>query len=126
MNDPTANTRSRVLVVDDHPVVREGLAMRIGRQPDLEVRGEASDVSQALRLVFETRPDVVIVDISLKTGSGLDVIKRVKGNHPSVKTLVWSMHSETLYAERALRAGAMGYVNKESATEKIIDAIRLV
>ena len=106
--------------------MREALASRIGRQPDLEVCGEAADMSEALRLVADTQPDLVVVDISLKTDSGIDLIKRIKDRNDSVRMLVWSMHSESLYAERALRAGALGYVNKDQATDKIIDAIRRV
>src|SRR5262245_50262915 len=118
--------RARVLIVDDHPAVREALALRIGRQPDLEVCGEAADTGEALRLVAETQPDVAVVDISLKTGNGIDLIKRIKDRNDHVRILVWSMHSESLYAERALRAGALGYVNKDQATDTIVAAIRRV
>jgi DNA-binding NarL/FixJ family response regulator len=121
-----ARKRARILIVDDHPAVREALASRIGRQPDLEVCGEAADMSEALRLVADTRPDLAVVDISLKTGSGIDLIKRIKDRNDSVRMLVWSMHGESLYAERALRAGALGYINKDQATDKIIEAIRRV
>jgi DNA-binding NarL/FixJ family response regulator len=118
--------KTRVLIVDDHPAVREALAIRIGRQRDLEVCGEAADMSEALRLVADARPDVAVVDISLKTGNGIDLIKRIKDRDDRVRVLVWSMHSELLYAERALRAGAMGYVNKDQATDRIVEAIRRV
>jgi DNA-binding NarL/FixJ family response regulator len=118
--------RARILIVDDHPAVREALASRIGRQPDLEVCGEAADMSEALRLVAETQPDVAVVDISLETGSGIDLIKRIKDRNDTVRMLVWSMHSESLFAERALRAGALGYINKDQATDKIVLAIRRV
>lgn len=118
--------RARILIVDDHPAVREALASRIGRQADLEVCGEAADMTEALRLVANTQPDLAVVDISLKTGSGIDLIKRIKDRNDHVLMLVWSMHSESLYAERALRAGALGYINKDQATDKIIDAIRRV
>jgi DNA-binding NarL/FixJ family response regulator len=117
---------AKVLIVDDHPAVREALAIRIGRQRDLEVCGEAADMSAALRLVAETRPDVAVIDISLKTGNGIDLIKRIKGRNPDVRILVWSMHGEALYAERALRAGALGYINKDQATHRIVEAIRRV
>jgi DNA-binding NarL/FixJ family response regulator len=117
---------TQVLIVDDHPAVREALALRIGRQPDLEVCGEAADTAEALALVAETQPDVAVVDISLKTGNGIDLIKRIKAHNDQVRLLVWSMHSESLYAERALRAGALGYVTKDQATDRIIDAIRRV
>jgi DNA-binding NarL/FixJ family response regulator len=118
--------RNRILIVDDHPAVREALAIRIGRQRDLEVCGEAADTREALRLLGETQPDVAVIDISLRTGNGIDLIKRVKDRNNRVRILVWSMHGESLYAERALRAGALGYINKDQATEKIIEAIRRV
>jgi DNA-binding NarL/FixJ family response regulator len=118
--------RARILIVDDHPAVREALVLRIDRQPDLEVCGEAADLSEALRLVADTQPDLAVIDISLKSGSGLDLIKRIKDRNETVRMLVWSMHSESLYAERALRAGALGYINKDQATDKIIEAIRRV
>lgn len=121
-----ATAAARVLIVDDHPVVREGLAMCISRAPNLEVCGEAADIADALQLVAATNPDVAIVDISLKTGNGIDLIKRIKARHESVKVLVWSMYAENLYAERALRAGAQGYITKEQATDKIIEALRRV
>src|SRR5262245_55174041 len=115
---------AKVLIVDDHPVVREGLALRIARQPDLEVCGEAADTSDALHLVATTQPDIAIVDISLETGDGLDLIKRMRARNPHLPILVCSMHSESLYADRALRAGAMGYIAKAQATTEIVQAIR--
>lgn len=124
MKQSQTKKRARILIVDDHPAVREALALRIDRQAGLEVCGEAADMSEALRLIDETRPDVAVVDITLKTGSGIDLIKRIKDRNGSVRMLVWSMHSESLYAERALRAGAMGYVNKDQATDKIVEAIQ--
>lgn len=126
MNRNQSKKRARILIVDDHPAVREALASRIGRQPDLEVCGEAADMTEALLLVADTQPDLAVVDISLKTASGIDLIKRIKDRNDTVRMLVWSMHSESLYAERALRAGALGYVNKDQATDKIIEAIRRV
>jgi DNA-binding NarL/FixJ family response regulator len=120
------NNRARVLIVDDHPAVREALALRIGRQPDLEVCGEAADTGEALHQIAETDPDVAVIDISLKTGDGIDLIKRIRDRNDHVRILVWSMHSESLYAERALRAGALGYVNKDQATDQIVEAIRRV
>jgi DNA-binding NarL/FixJ family response regulator len=118
--------RSRILIVDDHPAVREALALRIDRQADLEVCAEAADLGEALRLLAETRPDVAVIDITLKTANGIDLIKRIKDRNDHVRILVWSMHSEALYAERALRAGALGYVNKDQATDRIVEAIRRV
>ena len=117
---------ARILVVDDHPAVREALAIRIGGEPDLVVCGEAADVAGALQLAASTKPDVAVVDLSLKSASGLDLIKRLKAHHERVLVIVWSMFSENLYAERVLRAGARGYINKEHATDKIIEAIRYV
>jgi DNA-binding NarL/FixJ family response regulator len=117
---------AKVLIVDDHPAVREALAIRIANCPDLEVCGEAADLADALTLVAEHKPDLAIIDISLKTGDGLDLIKRIRARNDNVRMLVWSMHSEGLYAERALRAGAEGYITKELATGQIIEAIRQV
>jgi DNA-binding NarL/FixJ family response regulator len=122
----TAHRAGRVLIVDDHPVVREGLGIWIGRQPDLEVCGEASSVAEALALVDATDPDVAVIDISLGDGDGLDLIRRICGRGARVRILVWSTHPESLYAERALHAGALGYINKREATGQIIEAIRLV
>ncbi|HEY7422955.1 MAG TPA: response regulator transcription factor [Gemmataceae bacterium] len=126
MSRKETKKRARVLIVDDHPAVREALAIRIGRQRDLEVSGEAADMNEALRLIADARPDIAVIDISLKTGNGLDLIKRIKDRDDHVRILVWSMHSESLYAERALRAGALGYINKDQATDKIVEAIRRV
>lgn len=118
--------RSRILIVDDHPPLREALAARIGRQSDLQVCGEAADLAEALRLVASVRPDVVVVDITLKDGNGIELVKRLKSRDDRVRVLVWSMHAESLYAERALRAGALGYITKDQETNLIIEAIRRV
>src|SRR6516165_833634 len=126
MSPGKARTRARVLIVDDHPAVREALALRISRQLDLEVCGEAEETKEALRLVGSARPDLAVVDLSLKTGSGLDLIRRITDRDSGVRILVWSMHSEALYARRALRAGALGYITKDHATDKIIEALRRV
>ena len=117
---------ARILIVDDHPAVREALAIRIAGENDLVVCGEAADLAEALELAAATHPDVAIIDVVLKTASGIDLIKRLKARHATIRMIVWSMYSEDLYAERALRAGARGYINKEQATDKIIDAIRQV
>jgi DNA-binding NarL/FixJ family response regulator len=117
---------ARILIVDDHPAVREALAIRIGRETDLEVCGEAADLAEALQLAATTQPDVAVIDVALKTASGLDLIKRLKDRHEDIRVIVWSMYSEELYAERALRAGARGYINKEQATSRIVGAIRHV
>jgi DNA-binding NarL/FixJ family response regulator len=129
MNECTTNERGepiRVLIVDDHPLVREGLAARIQRESDLTVCGEAEDISHTLALVKSTHPDLVIVDLSLKSGQGLELIKRIPSCSENTKTLVCSMYNESLYAERALHAGALGYINKQEMSEKIIEAIRHV
>jgi len=117
---------AQILIVDDHPIVREGLTALISRQPDLNVCGEAADLADAIKLVDDMQPDVAVIDISLKSGNGLDLIARIKQRNDSVRMLVSSMYDETLYAERSLRAGAMGYLNKQEATRQIITAIRRV
>lgn len=117
---------ARVMIVDDHPVVRRGLAELIADEADLEVCGEAGDAVEALRLLETARPDVVVVDISLQAGNGIELVEQIKLRDERVKTLVSSMHDETLFAERALRAGAMGYINKQEPTERVLDAIREV
>jgi len=122
----TPKRLARILVVDDHPIVREGLTALIATQPDMEICGQAEDIDDALDVVNKTRPDVVIIDISLKSGSGIHLIKRLKARGGRARMLVWSMYPDNLYAERALRAGAMGYVHKGKATRQIIDAIHSV
>lgn len=117
---------AKVLIVDDHPVVREGLRLHFTAQPDLKVCGEAEDVAEALALVDSTKPDVAIVDISLKTGNGIDLIHRLKARNSPVAIVVWSMFPENVYAQRALRAGAMAYVNKCRPTQDILRAVRNV
>jgi DNA-binding NarL/FixJ family response regulator len=124
--DASHSMVAKVLIVDDHPSVREGLASRISRQTDLEVCGEAADIAEALQFLESTCPDVVVVDISLKTGNGIDLIKRIKARDRSIRMLAFSMYPDSLYAERALRAGALGYINKENTTGRILDAIRTV
>jgi DNA-binding NarL/FixJ family response regulator len=125
---PKIDQRSKrsVLIVDDHPVVRQGLAQLINQEKDLEVRGYAEDAFQAMQAIKDVRPDMVIVDISLKDTSGMDLIKDVKIQYPNLPILILSMHDESLYAERALRAGAKGYIMKHEATEQVITAIRRV
>ena len=120
------SNKARVLLVDDHPLVRRGLADVIAREPDLETCGEAADVQEALRTAEHTRPDVVVVDLTLKSGHGIELIEKLKSRDPRIKTLVSSMHDETLFAERVLRAGAMGYVTKQEPPETLVKAIRQV
>ncbi len=125
MQNPTS-TAAKILIVDDHPVVREGLALHIATQPDLEVCGEAEDMASAMRELETTQPDVAVIDISLKNGNGIDLIQRIKERGDGVHILVWSMYPENLYAERTLRAGAHGYLNKAQPTRQILEAIRAV
>ena len=114
----------KIFLVDDHPLVREWLTNLIRQQPDLAVCGEAEDAPHALREIAAAKPDVAIVDISLKQGSGIELIKDLKALDPNLAVLVLSMHDEQLYAERALRAGARGYIMKRETAKKIILAIR--
>jgi len=110
--------------VDDHPIVRQGLAELIDPEPDLEICGEAEDAAGALRTIEESGPDLAVVDISLKDSSGIELIKDLKLRFPDLVVLVLSMHDESFYAERVLRAGAKGYITKDEATEDVILAIR--
>ena len=125
INDSGVNDkRVRVFIVDDHPFIREGLTLRIEREPDLTVCGESNNAAQALKSIGPLMPDVLIVDLSLKGKSGLHLIKDVVRKFPELPILVLSMLDEMVYAERALRAGAMGYIMKQEATKKVITAIR--
>lgn len=118
--------KSRVLLVDDHPIVRQGLAFLIEREPDLEVCGEAEGAHSAFRAIATLRPDIVILDISLNGRDGLDVLKEIRMKTASLPVLVLSMHDESIYAERAMRAGANGYVMKQEATERVLVALRRI
>jgi DNA-binding NarL/FixJ family response regulator len=125
----TADHRSmatRILIVDDHPLVRQGLIGLISNEPDLEVCGEASGVAEAQQIAEATHPDVAIIDLSLKDGSGIALIKEFKDRYADMKLLVLSMHDELLFAERALRAGAVGYVSKDKASRTIVQAVRAI
>jgi len=117
---------ARILIVDDHALVREGLSKLIDEEPDLHVCGDAGDVPTALELVEAEEPEVIVIDISLGGQSGLELIKQINTRYPSVHILALSMHDEKLFAERALRAGAEGYVNKEESPDRVIEAIREV
>jgi DNA-binding NarL/FixJ family response regulator len=119
-------SKASVFLVDDHPLVREWLTNLIHQQPDLTVCGEAETASDALEAMTKLKPDVAIIDISLKGGSGIELIKDLKATEAGVAVIVLSMHDESLYAERALRAGARGYIMKREAAKKIIDGIRTV
>ena len=124
---PHATPRhSRILLVDDHPLVRERLAEVINREVDLVVSAEAEDRGEAIEAILAELPDLVIVDLTLKNSTGLELIKDIRTRWPKMRMLVVSMHDESLYAERAIRAGAMGYITKQEATRKILLAIRRV
>jgi DNA-binding NarL/FixJ family response regulator len=118
--------RARILLVDDHPLVRERLAEIINREADLTVSGEAEDRREAIDAILAKPPDLVIIDLTLKTSDGLELIKDIRARWPRLRMLVVSMHDESLYAERVIRAGAMGYITKQEATRKILLAIRRV
>jgi DNA-binding NarL/FixJ family response regulator len=118
--------KRRLLLVEDHPVTREGLAQLLNQQPDLQVCGQAGTAPEALSVAAALRPDLVLVDISLGGTSGIELIKDLASRHASLPVLVLSTHDELLYAERSLRAGAKGYVMKHEPTEQVMEAIRLV
>jgi len=113
-----------ILIVDDHPMLRRGLAALIDNEPDLAVCGEAASCPEALAAIPESRPDLVTVDLTLERSDGLDLLKEMKRRHPEIPTLVVSMHDEQVYAERSLRAGARGYVTKQQLDETVLLAIR--
>src|SRR5690554_3465056 len=116
----------QVFLVDDHPVVRQGIAMLIDQEADMCVCGEADNAETAVRMINEQKPDLAIVDLSLKDSSGLELIKDLQVRDPQVKVLVLSMHDEAFYAERVLRAGARGYMTKDEGTEKVVEGIRML
>src|ERR1700680_2373936 len=118
--------KKRILVVDDHPIIRQGLALMLNREADLVVCGEAEDATGAMLVMASARPDVLIVDISLNGPDGLDLLKNIRTTHPALPVLILSMHDESIYAERALRAGANGYIMKQEATEKVLVAVRRI
>lgn len=116
----------RIIIIDDHPIVRKGFAQLINREKDLRVVGEAEDQQSARETIEKTAPDLALVDLTLKESDGLELIKDITVLYPKVKTLVISLHDERVYAERALRAGAKGYIMKSEATENVMTAIRQV
>jgi DNA-binding NarL/FixJ family response regulator len=124
--DGAGATRHRVFLVEDHPIVRDGLAQLINEEPDLAVCGVAADAPAALRAVGESSPDLTMVDLLLGDDDGLELVKTLKARFPRMPTLVLSMYNESLYAERALRAGARGYVTKLAPTDSVLVAIRRV
>ena len=126
MKDKTKDTTHTILIVDDHSIVRHGLASLLAREKGFSVIGEAGDYGEAFEFLARHKPDVAIVDITLKDKSGLELIRDAKEKYPDIKYLVLSMHDESVYAEKSLRAGAQGYVMKEKADEVIVDALRTV
>ena len=117
---------TRIYIVDDHPLVRQGLSQIVASEADMEICGEAEDSPAAIRGVGEANPDAIIVDISLKGANGIELIKNLKAIHDDIPILVFSMHDETIYAQRALRAGAKAYVMKKESPSKVVDAIRKI
>ena len=125
--DSTTPAPYKVMLVEDHPMFREHLGQLINRDLDMTVCGEADNIKDALRIIVETKPDIAIVDITLKGGSsGLELLKDIKAQGIEINVLVLSMHDEDLYAERSLRAGAKGYITKNEASSEVIKAIRKV
>jgi len=118
--------QTTILIVDDHPLVRTGLGELLKHEADLKICCEASNLQEAFQFLRDSSPDVAIVDVSLPDGNGLDLVKRLRIRNPNTRILVLSMHDEALLAERALRAGALGYINKEEAAENIVSAIRQI
>lgn len=130
LNDPlelgTPDSPARIMIVDDHPFLRRGLAEFIEDETGMMVCGQASGITEAVQSLEQVGPDVLVVDLKLKDGSGFELIKQVKAMNRIIRMLVLSMYDETMYAERALRAGAMGYITKEEASDKVVDAIRQI
>jgi DNA-binding NarL/FixJ family response regulator len=122
----TGTRKHTILLIDDHPIVRQGLSQLINQEPDLHVNAEAASAREALEALEKAIPDIAIVDVSLDDRSGIELIKDLRARDPNLPILALSMHDEALYAERALRAGAKGYIMKQEATEKVMGAIRKV
>jgi DNA-binding NarL/FixJ family response regulator len=123
---PSAAGRRKVLIVDDHPIVRQGLRAMIGAEPDLCICGEAENEREARIAIRELQPDVVVVDLSLDEGDGINLVRDVHAHHPGVALLVLSMHDEAIYAERLLAVGASGYIMKQAAADQLANALRCV
>jgi len=122
----TDENKTQVLIVDDHPIIRDGLATIVNHERDMNVCGQADDAYQALKAVTELKPDIVVTDISLKNSDGIDLTKSIKIRYPRLPVIIFSVHDESLYAERALLAGAKAYLMKDAISENIIKAIRTV
>jgi len=125
-NSPTADKRARVFLVDDHAIVRQGLAELINDQPDLIICGEADGPAQAIKSIATAEPDVAVLDITLNGGDGIELCRQLKETHPKLVILMLSMHDESLYAMRSIRAGAQGYIMKVSAADQVVTAIRQI
>ncbi|MEX0718440.1 MAG: response regulator transcription factor [Planctomycetaceae bacterium] len=126
MNTVETTHKARIFIVDDHPVMRRGLSQIIDDLDDMKICGDAAEMNDALRRIEELKPDAVVIDISLGDGNGIELIKQIKAVMPDTRMLVCSMHDESLFAERAMRAGALGYVNKTDDTETFLTALRRV
>jgi DNA-binding NarL/FixJ family response regulator len=124
--EPAQPAKRKILVVDDHPIVREGMSLLINREADLEVCGDAENAREAMAAIERLRPHLVILDLSLDGPDGLEVLKMIRAREPGMPVLILSMHDENTYAERALRAGANGYIMKQKATDKVLTAIRRI
>jgi DNA-binding NarL/FixJ family response regulator len=122
----STKSKTKVLLVDDHPIVRRGIADLINSEPDLEVSGEAATMQDALAAMAKVRPGMVIVDVSLDGNNGIELMKNLSSRSPTIPILAYSMHDESIYAERALRAGAKGYVMKQAPPESLLSAIRQI
>jgi DNA-binding NarL/FixJ family response regulator len=119
-------TKSRILIVDDHPIIRQGLMRLITQEPDLQALEGADNVADAFQQVQELRPELVLVDISLKDSHGIELISQIKDFDERIRMLVWSMFDEKIYAERTIRAGAMGYICKQEPIANVLEAIRTI
>ena len=126
LDRPAQTAKKTVLVVDDHPLMRQGLALLINQQQDMQVCGEAEEAQAAMHAIAQLRPDIMILDISLSGPDGLELLKNIRATNPDLPVLILSMHDEAIYAERALRARANGYIMKQEATEKVLVAVRRI
>ncbi len=123
---PLSSAKRRIFIVDDHPIVRQGLMQLINPEADMTIVGQGEDAYQALKLIRQLKPDLTLLDISLKDTGGIELLKEMRAQDPELRVLILSMHDESLYAERALRAGARGYVMKQEAPQVLLQAIRKV